>query len=251
MRSLKSIEENAHVTLITPRESSNRDGYLDVFDHISYVDGGVGSSDTWKSNLKFKTNLIYEKSFYEYSIFLDSDTYIIGSISSIFKLQKKFDIIIPHASVDRWNVKVKGEKLECFTPYNTGVIGFRRNEETKNLFLKWGHIYEKCIDRLPRTQPAMMRAIRESECKIYVLQNNWNARFIFPEKYTGKVRILHGREEGMQEVEEEINSYERPRVWIPLAKLCLPFPYSFRTMLSVFVKSVWWRVKNKITDLFG
>ena len=66
-----------------------------------------------------------------------------------------------------------------------------------------------------------MRALLEIPCRIGTLQNTWNARTPVHERFSGPVRLLHGRHADFETVARNINITSDVRVWIPKVNLCL------------------------------
>ncbi len=81
---------------------------------------------------------------YEHTLFLDTDTEIKKSISSLFSLLKKFDIAIAPGPMTQPPVDdndIIGELPKEFPELNTGVILYRMNHKMKNFLTNWKNVF--------------------------------------------------------------------------------------------------------------
>lgn len=221
LESLRAVDPEAHITLITDKGSSDADRYRRQFDHVVAVEERVDKDIGWKEALLFRVRHLYELSPYKLTFFLDSDTYFIENCRCLFDILRYYDMALAHGANDRNNARVEGEVLEGYTPYNMGVILFKKGETTQDFFERWLRTYTNDLERLPHDQPAAMEALALSDCRVYVLQNNWNARFVFVEKYVDRVRLLHGRHEDLGAVARSVNNTSWGRLWIPKFDACI------------------------------
>ena len=217
VKSLRDHDPEAHVTLVSDVDY----GANSFFDKVILdpLNGSDGLS--WRKSLLFKTKHIYASTPYLKTLFLDSDTYFIENCRCLFDVLDHYDLCLAHGTNDRTVAAIEGRSYEAITPYNTGVILFKQNEANRNFFTQWHTRYKAYMDIHPHDQPAFTETLAISACKTYVLQNNWNARFIFPEKYAGKVMILHGRHHNLAAIAEKINQSLMPRLWFPLTEQCI------------------------------
>lgn len=71
---------------------------------------------------------------------MDTDTYLVDTIDSIFDILERFDIAAPHAPIEEDEfVNI----TDAFPEMNSGVIVYRKNEKQKNYFLSMKNIIEK------------------------------------------------------------------------------------------------------------
>lgn len=216
--SLKERDPEAHLTLVSDRNLEGEHCFDNVIVDREDAEGGhVG----WKRGLLFKTKHIYASSPYQKTFFVDSDTYFTENCGCLFDVLDYYDVSLAHGTNDRTVVNVRGKAVDAVTPYNTGVILFRKNQHTERHFADWHACYEKNLKKHPHDQPAFVEALSTSHCKVYILQNNWNARFIYPEKYAGRVMILHGRHNNFPALARRINSTQEARLWLPQAEACI------------------------------
>ncbi|NER01847.1 MAG: TIGR01627 domain-containing protein [Okeania sp. SIO3C4] len=146
---------------------------------------------------------------YDYTLFIDTDTYISADFAEIFTLLDKFDMGVAHAPM---NIRgfVNGVP-ESFQQFNTGVILYKKSAEMKQLFSQWLELYNP-----PNPdQPTFREALYYSKLRIATLAPEYNCRFPFPGAVSGIVKILHGRHENLPLVAEKINSGKRLRIINP------------------------------------
>jgi len=147
-----------------------------------------------------------EKSPYQETLYLDSDTHMVDDSREVFSLLGRFDLAAVHAPY-RAQYKVS-EVPDCFPEFNTGVLLFRKSQQMEWLFERWVQIYRedggKSINWLfpgganlyrnaIPNQPSFRRAIYESGLKIATLPPEYNCRLPFPGFLHTKVKIIHGR----------------------------------------------------------
>jgi hypothetical protein len=228
VRSLKDVEPESHASIVIPAGSSTDAPISDHFDRVlelKYKKGGDPKQFTVKAML--------EKSPYEKNFFLDTDTYFIDSCKSLFEVLDSYQMCIRQSPCDL--KQVKGHPF-AYTPYNTGVIVYRNDEEVRWVFKDWIHFMEK--RNYKRDQPSFMEAIAGKGINIYAIRNNWNARFPFFEAYSGRVHLLHGRWDNIETVAERINSTEHNRAWIPILESCIHRHMTASDVVELFPRVV-------------
>jgi hypothetical protein len=250
-QSLKNLDPDAHITLITDQKLLMEfKEEVEIFDHIITQDLEkieIAIKDQWKLGLLFKVKYMYDFSPYNKTCFLDTDTYIIENCRNLFSILEFNDICISHAPVAVNAVMVNNKPLIGYTPYNSGVILFRKNKSVEKFFLKWYEIFKNKLDKYQTDQHAFMEALIDNNCKVYVLQNIWNARFIFFEKFSDKVRILHGRHKKLKDIAKQINITTENRIWHPIIESCFYSRMSIINILNAMyrlLKHNLWRKKR-------
>ena len=211
--SLKKVAPDSHVTLITNQSLS-----IPSVDKVCVIQES-SYSDNWHRGCLYKVRHIYDKSPYERTLFVDTDTYFLRDPTSVFSLLSHVDIAMaqaPWASVEG-TVSVKGEAVDACQPYNTGVIAFRKNKTNKNFFSDWLRLYSnklqaQTLSDKETDQKSFMETFLDSEARIYVLSNIWNLRLKSLNYVMGEVIILHGRHPDYLSLEEKINSDAKPRM---------------------------------------
>jgi hypothetical protein len=128
------------------------------------------------------------KSPYDKTVLLDTDTYVVESFSEIFKLLSSFDIAVTHnqnRDIYTSNIGVP----RCFPEYSSGVIGFNKIT-TKILFDSWMQLYETDHNG---DQPSFRKALYESDIRIATLPREYNYSVRTPAHIIKDVKIFHGR----------------------------------------------------------
>jgi hypothetical protein len=160
---------------------------------------------------------------FERSLFLDTDTYVTHHVRHIFQLLDKYDMAAAFAPGSRGAPDL--EVPVAFYEFNTGVVGWRANQETAAFFTGWLEAYEELGDERPFTplhgsgfeQPAFRRCAWRHAMRIAVLGPEYNYRTHMPGCVVAKVRIIHGRVPDFEEVAEVLNRDVNPRTFPPLA----------------------------------
>lgn len=137
---------------------------------------------------------------YDYTLFIDTDTYISADFSEIFTLLDKFEMGVAHAPL---NIRgfVNGVP-ESFQQLNTGVILYKKSPQVEKFFAKWLELYKP-----PNAdQPTFRQALYNSQLRIVTLAPEYNCRFPFFGVVSGTVKVLHGRHKNLPLVAEKINS---------------------------------------------
>lgn len=171
---------------------------------------------------------------YQRTIFLDTDTRIIGDISGLFDILDGFDMALAHEPTRGWDYDTPAAKAFC--ELNTGVIAFRNTTEIRTFFADWTAAYHRMrhVQGLRNDQPAFRETL-------------WNSRSIrhatLPSEYhfiTGKgnsiaweALLLHGRQD-LAKLESLINREPGPRSYEP-AWGVLTSPSGRRQRLNVFL----------------
>jgi hypothetical protein len=167
---------------------------------------------------------------YDYTLFLDTDTYVCGDLTDLFALMETFDIAVAHAPY-RAVYQVAGVP-DGFPEFNTGVILFKKSPKIMTTFSEWRNLYERdskkelqwlnpsvkamfedYINDQP-DQPTFREALYHSNLRIATLTSEYNCRFNFPGSVHHKVKILHGRNKDLQTIESAINAQVVPRAYI-------------------------------------
>ena len=152
---------------------------------------------------------------FQETVFLDTDTYLCEPVPELFELLGRCDIAMAHAPMRHTaTVDVPASFPEC----NSGVIVYNANERTKAMFAAWEAFYAGQLSATGQTddQPALRRALWNSEARLAVLPPEYNFRFVLPAfAGRGTVKILHGRHPDMAALAAAINASGSPRVFLP------------------------------------
>ena len=150
---------------------------------------------------------------FEKTVFLDTDTYICGSLHELECLLDRYDLLICHTAFRDPN-PIEGIP-SAFTEFNTGMIAFRKNERTSRFLRRWLELYDEMGHRAD--QPSFRRALWEDDqLRFYTLTPEYNFRTIFPGFIGGgsEVKIIHGRHRDWERIRRRLNKTKEPRVVI-------------------------------------
>lgn len=196
--------------------------------------------------LAYKVRHMYAHSRYERTCFLDSDTYLLADIRPLFDVLDYFDMAMSLAPADVTPTRAGGRDLVGCTPYSSGVILFRKSELTERLFERWRYWHERAFEEPDFTgadQATLMRALLDVPCRVCTLQNTWNARTPVYERFSGPVRLIHGRHADFEAIARAINVTTAVRVWIPTLNVCIYDGMTWPQHLAYGFRRIWssWR----------
>lgn len=163
VKSLKQTHPNLPVTL-----------YTDVNPKIKEFDNVIIISPDNRARLKFE--YVY-KSPYHYTLYIDSDTKIVGSLIEHFQLLERFDLAAVHdacrAVPERCKIwKAYGNIPNSFGEYCSGLIFFRKSPVVENFFKVWQKNYNYWINntKFKNDQPSFRVSLWEcSDLNIHTL----------------------------------------------------------------------------------
>jgi hypothetical protein len=127
-------------------------------------------------------------------LFLDADTYVTDSVADVFESRIRFDIAGCH---DTWQFpaiyqfksrdKQALEHSQAYPYINTGVLFFRKNENTLRFLEAWA----AASDYEPNDQLAFANVLYKSDLRFHTLPSVYNARAAEPIHLSGTLKILH------------------------------------------------------------
>ena len=158
------------------------------------------------------------------TLFLDTDTYVLGPLTGIFDLLGRFDMAM---ALDRSYRDVFPPDTgvpDIFCEYNQGVVAFRQSARMRAMFqqsLDWAADFQARTGTAPTDQAAMRIALYRSDLRIATLPHEYNCRFHSYGALNGSVRILHGRIPGTRQkparlvtIARKLNGKTVPRVFV-------------------------------------
>ena len=131
---------------------------------------------------EYKTN-IYQYSPFDYTLFLDADTLVVGSLQAGFSaLQQGWDVVmaldyrqtLSHIDhIPAVDVKTAIDLVGTgeYPHYNAGMIFWRKCSEVERMYRLW---HEEWARFRYRDQAALVRAIYRSEVKLWTVAWQWN-----------------------------------------------------------------------------
>ena len=135
---------------------------------------------------------MYDRSPFDTTLFLDTDTTVLDDLSYGFELAEKHTVALglePACYADRWPINER-QILE----YNTGVIFFRKCEVLRKFFERW----ERNAALYPYSdQSSFAKSLVECGLNPAVLPPNYNYRGfgMGPTPFFGPIKLWHSREE--------------------------------------------------------
>lgn len=156
--------------------------------HYGFVDENIVVDDPGKGSDKI---YLLEKTPYDRTLYLDTDTYVVDEIDELFDVLNQFELAIRRAP------QRASEEMEdvppTFSELNTGVISYRKTEEVLQLFNDWKELYENRPYESHRDQPVFRKALYYSGVNFTTLPSEYNCRFGIPGYLYNEAKILHGR----------------------------------------------------------
>ena len=141
---------------------------MGVFDTIEQIE-----NPHRRSKVEYLKNSPFERTLY-----LDSDTEVVAPITQMYGVLDAFDMAICHA---HWRNHVITSKVwnralpPSFPQFNSGVILYKRNAKTTEVFEAWAKGFEQA--RFPQDQVTLRETLWNSDIRVYTLPPEYNVRF--------------------------------------------------------------------------
>lgn len=149
------------------------------------------------------------------TLFLDSDTEMLGRVDDVFDLLNRFPLAYCRDTT-RYNLPAPMVP-PVFSEPNTGVLAFAAGDLTAQLFRSWLGRYDEGLAHHERAhgsragyhdQPSFREVLYESAFPHYVLPEEYNLRAYALWFAGARVRILHAREPYLSRWRRAINRSE-------------------------------------------
>lgn len=129
--SLRRWLPDIHITIFTDRPESAVS--LRPFDTVEILPVGEGIGTSWGSGLLGKVRA-FTRAPYERSLYLDSDTRILGPrVADLFGFLEKYELAIAACEPG----ESRGQSLSGRPMFNSGVVAFRKTQNTERLMAAW------------------------------------------------------------------------------------------------------------------
>jgi len=177
LRSLRENHPNIPVKLLT-NLPVNRSLKAGPFESCSFFDDIEIIDDENKNNRRYKTSL-YDYSPYDRTLYLDVDTIVQDEITTGFRYLDAFDvalkpILIPIDHVYEYgDPHIPGLQGNEFAQWNAGVMFFKNNKDSEQLFQLWNKKYKEF--NYGMDQFSLSNSIYNSDIRTYPLSLPWNA----------------------------------------------------------------------------
>lgn len=174
--SLRKQDPKANICLFTDKDIKNN-----VFNTIKIVNMSL------RCKQKFLIETPYDK-----TILLDTDTYVNHDISDIFDMLDKYDIVGCNDYSRKRVFPGIPEYMNipyAFSELNTGVIGYKKNDNFNKFINLWNNYYKKYKKITPWDQPSCRIALWESNINLYILPLEFNRRALATKNKCINLRI--------------------------------------------------------------
>jgi hypothetical protein len=157
---------------------------------------------------------------YDSLLFLDTDTYCAAPLDDFLRLTERFDICVSHG-VSRHTTGKVCDIPDAFPEHEIGVMLVRTTKRVENLFADWLEIYEAHTDVYGNNDQGPLRDAvwLNKYINMYVIPEEYHARWGFGVCVVSTVRILHSRSAGGATTNEQmariINSTGGRRLFKP------------------------------------
>lgn len=145
------------------------DNKRDILKVLDFID---------KKNREVKTN-IYQYVPFEKVAYIDADTYVLDSLSIVWKFLDYFELAVKLNSKKQTTLGKGNQLILDFKIYvhelphfNSGVIFFKKTDGTKEFFKKWSKYFIK--RKLEYDQVSLVDALFNSKVRILSLTSDWN-----------------------------------------------------------------------------
>jgi hypothetical protein len=165
---------------------------------------------------------------FQNTLFLDTDTFVTGSLDEAWELLERFDLAFAgdRGYVDHFPADTGVP--DSFKEPNLGVVFFRASPELDRLWQDALDAYDQLAASTGFAapycffaQPPFRLALYRSCLRFTALTDEYNCRFATYGKLTGLVRVLHGRlprarhsERNLLWVAARLNATQAPRVFV-------------------------------------
>ncbi len=241
-RSAKKIMPDLPICIVADREVSDP-----VFDVVIVNPDAKGDQ---------RDKLRMDLTPFDRTIFLDTDTYIIGDIQDIFTLLDRFDFAAHQPSTGYANSDP--EVPHSFPGFNAGVLAFRKNEKIMKLLRVWQDAYERepLFNGRKWDQRPLRKAVYQSDVRFAVLTPEYNLMPWAPMGLGRAVKVLHGRPiEHLLWMEKHVNQYSKirrgflPEIGVLPVHNRTRFGMKLRLMWkvpSVLFSHICWRLQDRL-----
>jgi len=135
---------------------------------------------------------------FERTLYLDTDTFMLGQPSGIFELLDRFDLAAAFEPA-RFLYGIEGVP-DSFPELNTGVVLFNSKSQVFEAIDEWHQLYKHEIAEMEsigrkawHDQLSFTKMVFGSKLAFFVLPPEFNARILLPQQVSGQVKIVHSR----------------------------------------------------------
>jgi len=185
VKTIRLTNPNLHITLFTDKDPS-----LDQIDNVKIIS---------THSTRLKQEYLWESP-YENTLYMDSDTGVVGDIECLFGLMDRFDIAATQDLIRKDPKKSKpypdyANIPDGFPEYAGGVILFRKSHSVKKFFDIWHKNFANWykLTGIVKDQPSFRVSLWQcSELQIHTLPPEFNIRTKKYNNITPRVFHFHG-----------------------------------------------------------
>jgi hypothetical protein len=194
-----------------------------------------------------RAKLFMDRAPWERSVFLDTDTHIVGDLGPGFDILDRFDFAANQPGGGH-HYTLPGLSLS-FPEFNSGVIFWRRRASTAALFVHWRELY----DQFSATdagrnwdQKSLRYALWQSDLRIAALPAAFNLMPYFPASVERDLVVAHGRNaENLHRLAARLAGDGRPRAYVPgLGVISHPRELTWATALRFAARLIAWKIRH-------
>lgn len=204
--SVKQSNPGLPIAVITD-QAADPDACFDiVLAHEAYQPSGDEKYLARDRGAYFVKILPLLRSPFRKTVFLDTDTWVAGSLAPVFDLLESYEVLVTpcHITHDyRFEIEVEPFRSipEAFGYFNTGFFAYRQSPGAESLIREWQRLYETEVSRhTVNDQPALRLALYREPVRFHVIPPWYNtiswAPFIIPGG--GRAVMIHGRNPWLQ-----------------------------------------------------
>lgn len=230
--SLKKQMPDIHVTVI-----SDTDPRSEWFDNWIREDNPTLTGRDKVRNM--------QRTPYERTLFLDSDTYIAEPLDDLFKALDDYDFLATLAVARGYWYGDETRVPKTFPEMNGGMLAFRNTPTIRRIWETWESEYDKTAvwqkdygDRI-WDQPSMRKLLwnYRHEMRLAVLPTEYNVLSIWGSYLFGKPVVVHTRHKP-ERMLNGLNKHPfRNRVWLDqIGCLRSPYDMTFKEWLVSFIR---------------
>jgi hypothetical protein len=201
--SLRRHHPDAPICLITDHPPEDRG----PFTEIREPEGAVRHTPIDKV-------LAYEAP-YDRVIFLDTDTFVLGDLSPVFRMLERFDLALLQDLNRGWNYELPDVPVS-FSEFNTGVVAFRKSAAMADFFAAWSREYDEMRNEygFVTDQPSFRRTLFHSDLRVAPLPSEFHFLGDMPNCTLWNVRLIHGRGDH-ERIARQVNEELGLRAYVP------------------------------------
>lgn len=129
-----------------------------------------------------------QKTPYDRTIYLDTDTYLTDSIDGLFEILDAFAVGL-RRDQGQGHVPEGSQLPKSFPQFNSGVITYQSTKNVMEMFKDWE---QRCRPTDEFDQRSLRPALYHSEVRFTPLPNRYNCQYHWKNVVDGPVKVFHG-----------------------------------------------------------